>query len=94
VLRLASRPKRFGRTSFIPLPVKLKLLCDENIDRHIVLSLRVKNFDVRYISEEHQGIEDTDVLEIATRTSRVLLTEDKDFGELCFEPGGPLAASC
>ena len=41
-------------------------------------------FDVTYINEDCPGIEDTEVLEMATQTGRVLLTEDKDFGDLVF----------
>ena len=66
------------------MPDNPKLLCDENVDRLTVLKLRDRGFDVAYISEDSPGIADTEVLEIASRGSRVLLTEDKDFGDLVF----------
>jgi predicted nuclease of predicted toxin-antitoxin system len=36
------------------------------------------------VSEVHRGAEDATVLELALSERRVLLTEDKDFGQLVF----------
>jgi len=62
----------------------LNFLADENIDRHIVERLRSEGFDVRYIAETDAGISDDEVLDLANSEESLLLTADKDFGELVF----------
>ena len=66
---------------------KPKFLCDESVDRHVVVVLREAGYDVSFICEDHPGVEDAMVLELAHQDLRVLLTEDKDFGELVFRAG-------
>jgi len=60
----------------------LNLLADENVDRQIVERLRHDGFDVRYKTDA--GISDDEVLDLANREESLLLTADKDFGELVF----------
>ena len=43
--------------------------------------LREKGHDVLSISESMPQTADEDILEIATRESRIVLTFDKDFGD-------------
>ncbi len=62
----------------------MKLLADENIEFEIVSALREAGFDVSDIKEINPGIEDDAVLAIAKTTEALLLTYDKDFGELVF----------
>ena len=50
----------------------------------LVAMLRAAGHDVRYVAELQPSAEDGDVLELALRERRLLLTEDKDFGELIF----------
>lgn len=42
------------------------------------------DFDVVYIMETNRGAEDSLILNLANDQQRVLLTQDKDFGELVF----------
>lgn len=52
--------------------------------------MRSKGHDVLYVIEFKPGILDKEVLEKAFSEKRILLTEDKDFGELVYrlkEPG-------
>jgi len=65
----------------------LKFLCDEGVDRPIVEALRAAGHDVTYVAEQNPGVEDQDVLQAASREDRVLVTADKDFGELVFRQG-------
>jgi len=67
--------------------VGLKFLADECCDFPLVTSLRNDGHDVLYQLEENAGARDEDVLERAYREERVLLSEDKDFGELVFRLG-------
>lgn len=62
----------------------MKLLADEGIDKPIVDLLRLSGFDVHYILETHPGAEDEKVLQIANDEKRILITQDKDFGELVY----------
>ncbi|HEY9298614.1 MAG TPA: DUF5615 family PIN-like protein, partial [Phormidium sp.] len=57
---------------------------DEGVDRQIVEHLRQDAHFVWYVAEMEPGISDDIVLEIANREEAVLLTADKDFGELVF----------
>lgn len=60
------------------------IVADENVDFGIVKLLRTENFSVLSISEKYNGITDMEVLEIAVKEDALLITEDKDFGELAF----------
>jgi predicted nuclease of predicted toxin-antitoxin system len=62
----------------------LKIVADENVDRQIVERLRADGHEVLYIAELHPGINDESVLDHSRRANAVLLTADKDFGELVF----------
>jgi predicted nuclease of predicted toxin-antitoxin system len=62
----------------------VKFLADESTDFPIVKALREKGVDLIYISEISAGISDEEVLMLANESERVLLTADKDFGELVF----------
>ena len=62
----------------------MKLLADENMNRLVVLHLRSVGHEVISISEDHPGIPDEEVLELANRHHAILVTGDKDFGELAY----------
>ncbi|HUV80451.1 MAG TPA: DUF5615 family PIN-like protein [Candidatus Bathyarchaeia archaeon] len=67
---------------------QLKLLADECIDRQIVNRLRQEGHKVLlYVAEMESGITDDEVLNLANREKSILLTADKDFGELIFRQG-------
>jgi predicted nuclease of predicted toxin-antitoxin system len=50
----------------------------------LVAFLRTGGYDVLYVAEAAAGLSDADVVELALREQRLLLTEDKDFGDLVF----------
>ena len=62
----------------------MNLLADESVDGHIVERLRREGHRVQYVAEMEPGISDDAVLELANRDGSLLLTADKDFGELVF----------
>lgn len=62
----------------------MTLLLDENIDEPIVEVLKDLELKIISISDISPGITDEEVLNIANRESAVILTSDKDFGELIF----------
>ena len=60
------------------------IVADENIPSLVVEALRGAGHEVDYISESAAGVGDDEVLERALAVSAILLTADKDFGELIF----------
>ena len=60
------------------------LLVDESVDRQVVDRLREDGHTVSYVAEMDPGISDDDVLSLANEKEAVLLTADRDFGELIF----------
>jgi predicted nuclease of predicted toxin-antitoxin system len=65
----------------------VNLLADESVDRQIVDRLRQDGHAVRYIAEMEPGVPDDVVLDLAYEESDLLLTADKDFGELVYRQG-------
>ncbi len=62
----------------------MRLLADENLNSLIVAHLRDAGHHVISVSEDHPGIPDEAVLEMANTKRAILITGDKDFGELAF----------
>ena len=60
----------------------MRFLADENVSRLIIDRLRAREFEVISIAEMSSGISDPAVLQIAEHESLILITEDRDFGEL------------
>lgn len=63
---------------------KPKLLANENIPLGSVQALRENGYDVISISERSPGISDENVLQLASTENRVIVTFDRDYGELIF----------
>jgi len=63
---------------------KLQFLADESLEYTLILHIRQQGFDIQAISETLSSISDEEILEIAIREKRVILTNDKDFGDLVF----------
>ena len=62
----------------------LFFIADEGVDRSIVVALREEGHEVISVAELSPGIPDEDVLELANRRNALLITSDKDFGELVY----------
>jgi predicted nuclease of predicted toxin-antitoxin system len=62
----------------------MKFLADENIPARAVRAVREEGYDLAWVAEENQGASDERVLEMARAEERVLITFDRDFGELVF----------
>jgi predicted nuclease of predicted toxin-antitoxin system len=66
----------------------MRFLLDESADARLGVHLRRLGHDVTAIAVDHvAGIKDSDVLAIARREQRVLITNDRDFGELIVSQG-------
>ncbi len=62
----------------------MNFVADESVDRPIVDRLRQEGHSVWYVAEMEPGISDDAVLDIANREAALLLTANKDFGEIVF----------
>ena len=65
----------------------MKLLLNENLGRSAAEALGHQGHDVVWIGDNFAGTQDSAVLAKAKREGRVLVTKDKDFGELAFKSG-------
>src|ERR1700722_4474752 len=65
----------------------MRLCANENISEDCVVKLRQDGHDVLWIREISPGCTDDHVLTRAHRESRLLITFDKDFGQLVFQRG-------
>lgn len=62
----------------------MRFLADESCDFAVVRALRAAGHDVVAAKDVKPGASDEAVIALALGESRVLLTEDKDFGQLVF----------
>jgi predicted nuclease of predicted toxin-antitoxin system len=62
----------------------VNVVADEDVDGPIVQRLRADGHDVLYIAEFSPSVVDDDVLGQANERGALLVTADKDFGELVF----------
>ena len=65
----------------------MKFVADESCARPVIQALRNAGHDVIDIAEVTPGAADEQVLERAVNEKRVLITEDRDFGELVYARG-------
>lgn len=61
------------------------LVADESVDFNLIRFIRDKEFLVFSILEEFPSLKDNLVLKLAVEKNAILITEDKDFGELVFK---------
>ena len=62
----------------------MRLLANENVPAALVEALGTRGHDVLWVRTASPGITDLQVLRKAASEDRVLLTFDKDFGELAY----------
>ncbi|MEO8149659.1 MAG: DUF5615 family PIN-like protein [Bacteroidia bacterium] len=63
------------------------IIVDENIEEEIINVLRHLKIDFVLIREDFSGIDDSEIVEMAIELNGIILTKDKDFGELFFSHG-------
>src|SRR5205823_13600191 len=67
----------------------MQFLANENFPLDAVAAVRKIGHDVAWIRTDAPGSKDRDILKRAVAEQRVLLTFDKDFGDLAFQQGLP-----
>jgi predicted nuclease of predicted toxin-antitoxin system len=65
----------------------MRFLANENFPVPSVRQLRVAGYEIAAIIEDSPGIADTEVLARAVAEERVILTFDRDYGELIYRLG-------
>lgn len=65
----------------------MNFVADESVDRQVVGRLREDGHDVLFVAEIEPSISDDALLTMANQYGSLLLTADKDFGELIFRQG-------
>lgn len=63
----------------------IQLLADENIPLKTVDLLKKQGVDILSVTEFSSGLSDRELLELAERKRRIIITFDKDFGQLIFK---------
>jgi len=62
----------------------MRLIANENISATVIRSLRERGHDVVSTKESMRGADDSTILARAQAEHRIVVTHDKDFGELAF----------
>jgi predicted nuclease of predicted toxin-antitoxin system len=62
----------------------MRFLVDESTGASVARALRELGHDVAEIAAGQFGATDSDVLEMALSQQRILVTNDKDFGEMVY----------
>jgi len=65
----------------------MRFPAEESCDSIVIETLREAGHDVLAVGEITPRAEDSDVIRLAHMEKRILLTEDKDFGQLVFAHG-------
>jgi len=64
-----------------------KFIVDECTGPYVAAWLQTKGFNVLSVFEAFPGIKDIEILTIAQSEGRIVITNDKDFGEMVFKSG-------
>lgn len=62
----------------------IKFIADVNVEKPIVEYLSKQGYDIKWIPDINCEMTDDKLLELANKEKRILITNDKDFGELIF----------
>ena len=62
----------------------IKFIADVNVEKILVDYLIGNGYDVKWIPDYNRKMFDDELLDLANREKRILITNDKDFGEITF----------
>ena len=66
---------------------KIKFLFDVGVSKKAEIWLKENGYDVKAVRDINPGLSDKEILKIAVDESRMIVTMDKDFGELIYNSG-------
>ena len=64
--------------------IEIKFLADVNMEKPLVDYLSGQGYDIKWVPDYNCEMADEDLLKLANEEKRILITNDKDFGELIF----------
>jgi predicted nuclease of predicted toxin-antitoxin system len=70
----------------------MRFLADENFPGNAVAKFQAAGHDIVWVHTVTPGSKDEDILRLAAREQRIILTFDKDFGELARRAGLPASS--
>ena len=70
----------------------MKFLANENVPTASVAMLKAAGHDIQHVGEVCPGEPDADILELARRQGRIVVTFDRDYGEMVFRLRKPRPA--
>ena len=65
----------------------MKFLVDIGVGKKVEKWLQEKGYDVKSVRDINPGAKDSEVLHLAVAENRMVITMDKDFGELVYNSG-------
>lgn len=65
----------------------MRILANENLPSRLIEALRAREHDVVWARTEMPGASDRAMVARAQKEGRIIITQDKDFGELAFRLG-------
>lgn len=60
----------------------MKFVVDESTGRAVAKFLKEEGYDTVFVGSDNKGIEDEEIVDKAAKEERIIITNDKDFGEL------------
>jgi predicted nuclease of predicted toxin-antitoxin system len=73
-----------------PPSIQRGFLFDRNAESRIARALQALGYDVRTIARDYPAsLADREILALAVAEDRILITNDRDFGDLIFRQGQP-----
>lgn len=60
------------------------IIADESLNKNLIIALREAGFSVLSIAEDFAGISDEEIAMKSLSPPRIIISEDKDFGELVY----------
>ncbi len=63
---------------------QIQFLANVNVEKPLIDFLNEKGFDIKWVTNIDKRMPDNRVCEIANSEQRIIITNDKDFGEIVF----------
>jgi predicted nuclease of predicted toxin-antitoxin system len=67
----------------------MKFLIDMGVGRYVEKWLRENKYNVKSVRDINKRAKDSDILKLAVTEERMVITMDKDFGELVYNSNMP-----
>lgn len=62
----------------------LKFLVDESTGKNVADAISEDGYDAKFVGDFMKGSKDSDIFRFAVKENRIIITNDKDFGEMVY----------